>query len=135
MELALIQLGALASPLFLILLEKALPYPYVIEEIVKLFFVTLILGQEKIKKQSLLWYVVLWGGLFAVSETLFYLSNILMLQTYGVFFMRLVYTGILHVATVVIIYLFSKKIQNGWMLGFTLAMIIHFLYNLLVLSL
>ncbi len=134
MNLALILLGSLASPLFLLVIEKILPYPYILEEILKLIFVLLYIGQEKVYKTTLFNYVILSGLLFAFSESIFFLTNILALQTYNIFFLRLVLTSILHATTISVIYFCSKRTKYGWLLGLLLAMVIHYIYNSAVMS-
>ena len=130
----LVLLFSLAAPLPLLVVEKFLPYPFVVEELIKLIFVLILISEEKKLKKNLFPVVVICGILFSISESIFYLLNILALQTYSVFFERIIFTGIVHISTFIIILFFARKKKYWWILGFMIAIIIHFLYNYLMLK-
>ena len=131
----LILLFSLVAPLPLLVIEKVFPYPFIIEELIKLIFVFILVTQENKFKKNMLPFVIISGILFAVSESIFYLINIFASQAFMVFFQRLLMTGIMHSVTILIIYLFTKRRRYWWILGFIIAMIVHFLYNYILLML
>jgi len=133
MELAILGLLiSLVSPIFLLPIEKLLPYPYFIEEAVKLVVVLLIIKSEVETKKSLLALVFLGGILFTLSESVFYLVNIFALGDLMVFPKRLVLTGGLHTWTAMSMYFLSRKSYLGLMAGFIRAVVIHYFFNLWV---
>jgi len=133
MELAILGLLiSLVSPIFLLPIEKLLPYPYFIEEAVKLVVVLLIIKSEVETKKSLLALVFLGGILFTLSESVFYLVNIFALGDLMVFPKRLVLTGGLHTWTAMSMYFLSRKSYLGLMAGFIGAVVIHYFFNLWV---
>jgi len=133
MELAILGLLiSLVSPIFLLPIEKLLPYPYFIEEAVKLVVVLLIIKSEVETKKSLLALVFLGGILFTLSESVFYLVNIFALGDLMVFPKRLVLTGGLHTGTAMSMYFLSRKSYLGLMAGFIGAVVIHYFFNLWV---
>jgi len=124
---------SLAGPLFLMPVEKILPYPYLVEEAVKLAVVCLILKAKPSK--NAFWFLVIFAGLlFSFSETIFYLTNIFTLGKFGLFPQRLVLTSFLHSGTTFLIAFFGKKGGWWWVTGFLGAVLIHGIYNLLVFS-
>ena len=106
---------ALAAPFVLWPIELLLPYPYVIEELVKGILVWL---NPKFGS------AVAIGLAFAFSETVLYIFN---LNPY-----RLLATTALHVTTTLVIYSAVHKHKKLLIAGVILASLIHFLYNLTV---
>jgi len=118
---------AFIAPLILIPLEKILPYPHVVEEIVKAILITFIL---KLSSQKLQFKTsVLFGLLFATSENMFYLANFITNNLTAFFLQRVLLTTTLHVLTTIIIFLPSQKRKILIIPATVLAMFIHFLYN------
>lgn len=129
MYVILALLIAFVSPLVLLPVEKVLPYPFIIEEIVKLILVSLIL----LRKQNSKWiWVFLIGFLFTVSESAFYLSNFLLIGDLSLFPLRIVLTGALHSATAVVMYMFGKRNAIFLTAGFLLAVVAHYIFNFYV---
>lgn len=123
-------------PLFLILpyifylIEKVFPYPHLIEEIGKFFLIYLILKfEEKEKKDYPL--IILFGGfLFSLSESFFYLSQIILTGGISLYLMRLLLTFLIHFLTLVIFYLSGKRFYfKGLLLALAVNIIIHYFYN------
>jgi len=128
MELIIIALLiSLSAPLFLLPIEKLLPYPYVIEELLKLGVVFLIFKAER--ERNLLKWVVFTGLIFTISESIFYLTNIFALGKFSLFPQRVILTGILHIGTLILLY-FSIRKGYFWLVGgVTIAILIHYFYN------
>lgn len=120
---------ALAAPLLLIPIEKLFPAPHIIEEIVKLGIVLFILKSRILNPSFQIRWVILAGMIFTLSESILYLINIFMLGDLSLFGTRLLLTGILHVTTMVILYLSARKRVSMSLLGFILAVTIHYWYN------
>ena len=121
---------SLVGPLFLLPVEKIFPYPWLVEELFKLIIVWLIL-KSKLGKNYLV-LAIFAGLLFAFSEAIFYLTNILALGNLGLFPQRLFLTSFLHSGTTLLIAVFGKKGGWWWITGFWGAVLIHGIYNLLV---
>jgi len=134
----------LVLPLFLIPLEKFLPYPEILEEISKAVVVLfLILGFSSLKQK--IEAGVLFGFLFGISESFFYLTNIFQVGDFNIFWQRFLYTVPMHIITVLIILFFGvlgkkiiprPKILAWGFIGFGLAIaiILHSLFNIIVAS-
>ena len=116
-----VPLLALILPLILIPVEKILPYPYIIEELVKLVLVLAIYQKEKQLNRSLSFFVLLSGLLFTLSESIFYLINIFALGDLTMIPKRFFFTGILHISTLMTIYLFGKKNNIGLLISLLLS--------------
>ena len=112
-------------PFLLIPIESIFPYPFLIEEIIKLI---IILGlPAKYKKNILI--PIIGGFLFAFTETILYINNIQLSGQPNLILKRLLITGGMHSLTMVLMYLgFSKNIKWG-IVCFLLAIVIHYLYN------
>jgi len=130
MTLALVFLFSLSSPLILWPVEILLPYPYVIEEIVKAFF-ALSLSQNHFSKRSLI-YPIISGFLFTISETMLYLLNFLKLGDFSNLPKRLVYTGLLHISTTILMFLGAKKGHFYFLTSFLFSVVIHYAFNFLI---
>lgn len=124
MDRLLIVVGALLAPLFLMPVESILPYPYIIEETIKLLLLLPI-----VKKPRFVTMAIVIGVCFALSESMFYLINLFQLGNVGLFPMRLLATGLLHSGTTFIMALCAKKGTTGLFIGFLLAVAVHYIYN------
>ena len=125
-----ILLLALFLPLGLIPIEKMFPYPHVIEELAKALLVLAIYQKEKQLDKKLFNLVLLSGLLFTISESIFYLINILNLGDLSMIPKRLLFTGILHCGTIVTMYLLGRKNNINFAVAVFLSIIAHYLYNL-----
>lgn len=111
-------LSALIGPFFLLLLEKVLPYPYLVEELYKFFLA---------KSTNSTKAAIVLGVLFSLSEAVFYLMNpsyIFNLKAYGI---RLIAVAPMHITTILSMQYFVKK--NLWPIGLITAILIHYLFN------
>jgi hypothetical protein len=107
--------------------EKILPYPYVIEEVVKIFFVLLILGLPgKIFQLKLAVFIAF---LFAFSESFFYLSNFTEAGNAVGFIQRFFLVGFFHILTMLIILIPAQK--KSWLIIPALFIVIclHYFFN------
>jgi len=111
------------APFLLIPIEILFPYPFLVEELIKLIAV---LGLLKNKKISL---PILGGFLFASTETILYTGNIIVVGKPYLFIERFFLTGGMHVVTIMLIYLGFKKNKIWGILGLILAIGIHYFYN------
>jgi hypothetical protein len=121
---------ALISPLLLIPLEKLIPYPYIVEELVKGVFVLLILCLPSKNFQIKL--AVFIAFLFSFSENFFYLSNFIIDRNISSFFERFIFASLLHAITILIILLPSQKNSRLFFPAIFIAMLFHFLYNYMI---
>lgn len=126
---------SLVSPLLLLPIEKFLPYPHFIEEAVKLAVVVMMIKAEKEIKETLWAWVFLAGFLFTVSESILYLFNIFSLGNFALFPQRLLLTSVLHTSTVMLMYFLGRKSYLGLVAGLIGAVVIHYFFNLWVVSL
>ena len=131
MTTAFILIIALALPLLLIPVEQVWPFPYLIEELVKLGLVFLIFNKGKKIRKPLIW-VILAGIVFTLSESVLYLMNFFTLGSMSNFLARLLLTGGLHVGTMVLMYLFAAKSRKWLFLALPLAILVHYFFSLWV---
>jgi hypothetical protein len=120
---------ALAAPLLLLPIEAVLPYPHVIEEIVKLALVWMVLTDRQLAGRQK-WLAA--GGLgaaFTVSETILYAQNFLWLGSADRLAERLLITGSLHVGTALLLFFCGRYRRWAIWLGLLLAIAIHWQVN------
>ncbi|MCX6782805.1 MAG: PrsW family glutamic-type intramembrane protease [Candidatus Levybacteria bacterium] len=120
---------ALISPIFLLPIEHVFNYPYVIEELIKFFAISLIIKQSKHTGNNYLIFAILVGVLFTISESILYLVNFLSDGTLMFFPQRLFFTGILHCSTCALIYILGKKNWLFLILGLAISILIHYYFN------
>lgn len=128
----LVLLVALISPLPIFLLEKFLPYPYIIEELLKAALVLIIIRRPK--KTTQIKTILLAAFLFALSENIFYLANFIDGQSLNTFGQRFLLATALHIFTAMIIFFPAQRKRAFIFLGLILAMLIHYFYNQAVLT-
>ncbi len=122
---------AVAAPFLLWPVEILFPYPHLFEEILKLILVLLILKSSgKVSKKIILGAKL--GIVFAFSESILYLLNIFQIGQPGLFLLRLALTIPLHIGTMMLMILPGLKKKEFIFIGFLLAVILHYGYNLLV---
>ncbi|PIP74747.1 MAG: hypothetical protein CO135_02790 [Candidatus Levybacteria bacterium CG_4_9_14_3_um_filter_35_16] len=126
----LIPLFASMAPFLIWPAELVFPYPYIVEELVKGLLVFFILKSPNDTTRIRL--AVLVGLLFAFSESVLYMSNILLVGTLWTFIERLLLTVPLHVATTLLILFSGMKKQKFLPLGLIAGMILHYFFNLFV---
>lgn len=110
-----------ASPLLLMPIEYFLPYPHIVEELTKMLIV-------RMTKGTLLTTVIA-GVLFSVSESMFYLMNILEVGDISRFPLRLITVGSMHTITFCIHFIGRKGGKIGILLAFGVTVMIHYWYN------
>lgn len=123
----LLPLMALMAPFLVWPIEFYLPYPYIIEELVKVIFVLFIIKESKISKQIQLGLII--GVLFALSETVFYLFNFFQQTSLLPLILRLFLTSILHSLTIMVILISTFVNKKLLVFGLLFAILIHYLYN------
>lgn len=136
-EKVLVYFAALVAPFILIPIERLLPYPYVLEELVKL---VIVYSLYKLWSENEAWevdvksvmLVALAGLAFAASESVLFLMNSFMLGNFTAMGMRLLFTVPMHVFTTVVIYVIGHKGKWCWVLGLVLAAAMHYLFNVVV---
>lgn len=126
----LIPLSASIAPFLIWPIELIFPYPYIIEELFKGLLVVFILRSSDNKERIRL--AILVGLFFAFSESVLYMSNILLVGTVWTFIQRLLLTVPLHVITTLLILLSGMRKKRFLGLGILGAMLLHYLFNLLV---
>ncbi|KKQ25060.1 MAG: hypothetical protein US40_C0004G0099 [Candidatus Roizmanbacteria bacterium GW2011_GWC2_37_13] len=127
----LLPLMALIAPFLVFPIEMVLPYPYIVEEIIKSL---LIINVVKLPSKKIQIFIgICLGVFFAVSETVLYSFNFFMLTSIIPLIERLFLTSLLHALTIVVMILSNFINKKLLPLGVILAMIIHYFYNLLAL--
>lgn len=114
------------APILLIPVEKILPYPYIVEEIVKFLLV-----RKLARKKHNHWHAAITAGiLFTTTESFLYLPNIITSGNGVVTLIhRLLFTGILHCGTNVAMFYGNRK-SNFWgIFSLVIAMASHYLFN------
>lgn len=119
---------ALVSPLFLWPVELLLPFPYILEEIVKALLIYPI-AHSDLKYTDKVKVTIILAVLFSLTESVMYLTNIFQAGTISTFILRLFVTTTLHVATSLIILVPSIRTKYGIILGLLGAIVIHYLFN------
>lgn len=125
-----VPLIAAIAPFIIWPIEFFLPYPYIIEEIAKGILIVIILDLPA--KTTRIQLTLASAGVFALSETVLYIFNISLVGDLTTLFSRLILTAILHVVTMLIILI--AAFGHRWLIpvGVAAAMIIHYLYNLVI---
>ena len=124
----LIFIIALASPIFLLFLIHFTGYSEIMEEIFKALVVTFLI----LKLSNLKWQVftaTFFGFLFGLSESMFYLSNIMQVGDMNVFWQRFLTAVPMHIITVLIILFFARFGEKFVFIGFAAALLFHILFN------
>lgn len=117
-------------PFILWPIEIVLPYPHIIEEAAKSIFIYFIL--TSIKKESQYKAVLLSGFLFAFSESILYIPNLLLVGSSITIFLRLALTIPLHIGTMALMLSLGRRRKSLIIIGLGLAIIIHYLFNVVV---
>ena len=97
--------------------------------------VLMMVRAERKEKENFTLWVVMAAFLFAISESIFYLTNIFALGDLMIFPKRLVLTGGLHTGTMMLMYFLGRKNYLGLLIGFVGAVLIHYFFNLWVMGL
>lgn len=132
-QLLLVYLAPLAAsitPFFLWPIELILPFPFIIEEIAKLILIFPVLLLQSLSKKIIL--AVLIGLMFSLSETVLYLSNLLLIGDITTLFQRILVTTPLHIITTLVILISGLKHKTNLILGITIASGIHYIFNIII---
>lgn len=120
---------SLAGPFFLLPLETVSDISWILEELLKIFVVYIIYTQkEKTINQKVL-LVLLAGALFALSESMLYLTNLFNIGNLSLFPFRIVLTGILHMFTALLYLLAFEKNRLLIIVALLIGIAAHFAYN------
>jgi len=122
---------AVAAPFLLWPVEILFPYPHLLEEVLKLVMVLLILKKPG-SFPGKITFGLASGVLFAVSESILYFLIIFQIGQPALFFQRLALTIPLHAITIIVMLLSGLKKKELVIVGFLLAVILHYLYNLAI---
>lgn len=126
----LTSLFASIAPFLVWPIELIFPYPHIVEELFKGLLVFFILKSPDNATRIRLG--ILAGFFFAFSESVLYISNILLVGTVWIFIERLFLTIPLHVLTTLLILFSGMKKKEFLVLGIVGAILAHYLFNLLV---
>lgn len=126
----LIPLIAAIAPFIIWPVELFLPYPYIIEEIVKSILIAFVIALPG--KTMQIKIVLASAAAFTLSETVLYILNISLMGDLFTLLTRLILTVLLHSLTMLIILISAFKTKLLMPVGILLAMLIHYFYNLKV---
>ncbi len=126
-----IPLFAAIAPFIVWPIEIFFPYPHIVEELAKalLIFFLLLRPSSNTKKIS---GVFLIGFIFAFSETVLYLFNILPLGNPQILLLRFLLTIPMHILTSYVILISAMIDKRLIFLGIILAAFIHYFFNIYV---
>jgi hypothetical protein len=116
---------ALFAPLLLWPVEYFLPFPAIIEELVK---ATLVYFTKSVSKSLLV------GLSFSLSETILYLPNLISQADVSLLVARLLITTTLHTSTCLIMAYTAFKLKKSLFLGLLISIILHQIYNSLLIA-
>lgn len=130
MSAALIPLIAAIAPFFIWPIESLLPYPYIIEEIVKTILILFVI--DLFSRVAQVKIVLASAILFTISETVLYMLNIALVGDFSTLALRFILTASLHSLTMVIILISTFKSKWLILVGIIAAILIHYYYNLAI---
>lgn len=125
---ALIPLIAAIVPFIIWPIEFFLPYPYIIEEIVKGILIAFVIDLPSRNTQVKI--VLASAVIFTFSETVLYIFNISLVGDISTLLTRFILTLTLHGLTMLIILISSFKSRLLIPIGIAIAVITHYFYNL-----
>lgn len=120
---------SLIAPPILYFIEKILPYPYLLEELLKYFLVRS-LFRCPYSSFSPLKTVVALALVFSFSENILYLPEIISSGKFYLFYFRLLFDGFLHLATFLLLFFGQTKNRLLGIMSLVIAIIVHYLFNL-----
>lgn len=125
--------AGLVLPIFLLPVVKIIGYSEIVEELAKALIVLFVILRLPTNR---LWILagVLFGFLFGMSESVFYLNNIFQLGNFSVFWQRFLWTVPMHIITVLVI-LFAGLVKKWFLIfGLTGTIALHILFNGIVIE-
>lgn len=111
-------------PLWII--EQFLPYPYLIEELVKAFLIGTTVPPKNHNPYS---YVALAGLSFGLSETVLYQIINIQSNSFYLFTQRFLITNLMHLLTFLIIYRGKQSGKAVFIVTIVFAIAIHYCFN------
>lgn len=121
-------LFAFAAPVFALVIEQILPSAWLVEEIIKALVVT----RASYLEDKFLKIALVAGFVFGLSEAMLYVVNASFLWTLEPIGWRLLLTVPMHALTALVFAYFSRG-KGWWMvIGMSLSMAIHGLFNVIV---
>jgi len=132
-RLIAVDLLALILPLLLLPIIKFLGFSEIIEDLAKALVVVFVILKFS-KKSFQFWGAVSFGFLFALSESVFYLSNFWQLGDLSIFWQRLLWTVPMHIFTVLIILYFSLLNKKLAIVGWVASLLVHLFFNLAIVN-
>lgn len=109
----LIPLIAAILPFIIWPIELFLPFPYLIEEIVKGILILFVIDLSNKASQAKI--VLASAAIFTLSETVLYSLNVSLVGDLSTLLIRFALTGLLHSLTMLIILISTFK--NKWLIG------------------
>lgn len=125
-----VTLFAIIAPFVVWPIELLLPYPYIVEEVMKWIIVRY--AHTRTELSSSLAIALIVGFLFAMSEMALFMYNIVQTGTLSTLFLRLALTIPLHVGTSFVLAYTARRNAFIIALGLATAMLFHYMYNLYV---
>ncbi|HLD51553.1 hypothetical protein A3K34_04255 [candidate division WWE3 bacterium RIFOXYC1_FULL_40_10] len=116
-------------PFLLLPVEKVLPYPYLVEELAKLVLIAGLFYRNK--DRSIKW-VLIFGVLFTLSETVLFSMNLWALGTVYLLLPKFLGLVTLHCGTLTIMWNSFRKGIYWVVPGICLSIFIHFVFNLVI---
>lgn len=107
---------------------QLLPYPHIIEEVAKLGLIWFLVNIERSSYKQLWLFVALAAAFFTLSESILYLNNLFLVGQLDLFLTRIVFTGLLHLITMYVMYA-GFKIRYAVLPALFFAIALHYLYN------
>lgn len=123
-----IPLLAAIAPFFVWPIEFFLPFPYIIEELVKGILIYFVLNLPS--KAVQIKIVLASALLFTLSETVLYMLNIALVGDLSTILIRFILTSLLHSFTMLIILVSGFKNKLLMPAGVFVAILVHYFYNL-----
>lgn len=125
--------SGLVLPALLIPVIHAVGYSEIMEEFTKATVILLFLPQLPSVKTQLL-AALIFGFLFGLSESIFYLNNIFQLGNFAVLWERFFWTVPMHIVTAAIIAFSCLAGKKFVIFGLIGAVFIHLLFNAIILQ-
>lgn len=125
----LIVIAGFVLPLVLIPVINFTGYSEIVEELAKAAVILFLVFKLPNLRQQIAG-VVIFGFLFGLSESIFYLNNIFQVGNMGIFWQRFFTAIPMHIITALLIFAFARF--NKWLIlvGFFLASFLHILFNI-----